>query len=89
MLVSKHIITTMVIYYRKCGYYGIQDFVKIEEDITAIENSFENSWIQYMYITKETLYQINIKKLNKVSSTKCLSYIYQLVSLYKTITNLL
>ena len=45
ILVSKHIITTMVIYYRKCGYYGIQDFVKIEEDITAIENSFENSWI--------------------------------------------
>ena len=35
----------MVIYYRKCGYYGIQDFVKIEEDITAMENSFENSWI--------------------------------------------
>ena len=45
ILVSKHIITTMVIYYRKCGYYGIQDFVKIEEDITAMENSFENSWI--------------------------------------------
>ena len=45
MLVSKHIITTMVIYYRKCGYYGRQDFVKIEEDITAMENSFENGWI--------------------------------------------
>ena len=43
---------------------------------------------QSVKLRKKSCIIINIRELNRVSSTKCLSYIDQLVSLYKILSNL-